>query len=174
MKNIHKSNIAMLKERLRRNYEEYRDEAIDYGGEYVFILADEVVAVKEAYNYLTDDDFIGEGEAAFLLKFENPLRAVADEWETHKLVANDDFCEFIENFVERGSTEPHMTVCLACELREKYGEDVLLNTACLLELVTVGRKLLGMAEAESSGDCDFDEFDEFIFEADEEEEGGGV
>ena len=171
MKNIQKSNITLLKERLRRNYEEYRDEAIDYGGEYVFVLANEVVAVKDVYNYLTDDDFMDEDDAAFLLTFENPLKALADEWETHKIIENDDFCEFISDFIERGNTGEHMTVTIADELREKYGEDTPLNTACLLELVTIGRKLFGMIEAECSGTCDFDGFEEFIFNVDEEDEG---
>ena len=170
MKNIHKSNITLLKERVRRNYEDYRDEAIEYGGEYVFVLATEVVAVKEVYSYLTDDDYVGEDEAAFLLKFENPLKALADEWETHKIIENDDFCEFIENFIERGSTEPHVAVTIADELREKYGEDTPLNTACLLELVALGKKLFGIVEADSADTCGFDEFEEFIFEIDEEDE----
>ena len=64
MKNIYKSNITLLNERLRRNYEDYRDEAIEYGGEYVFVLATEVVAVKEVYNYLIDD-YIDEDDAHF-------------------------------------------------------------------------------------------------------------
>ena len=168
MKNIQKTNIALLKERIRRNYEEYKDEAIEYGGEYIFILSDEIVAVKEVYRYLTDDDFIDEDEAAFLLTLKNPLKALADEWETYKIVENDDFSEFIENFIKQG-TEPHTTVTIADGLREKYGEDMPLNTACLLELVTIGKKLLlAMIEAESADDCEFEEFTYDINEDDED------
>ena len=169
MKHTQKSNIALLKNRLHRDYEDYRDEAIEYGGEYAFVLAAEVVAVKEVYNYLTGDNFIDEDDAAFLLKFENPLKALADEWEKHKLIENDDFDEFICGFIANGNTEQHMTVSIADELRGKYGEDIPLNTACLLELVAIGRKLFSMIEADCFNACDFEEFT-FDYAEDEDDD----
>jgi hypothetical protein len=42
-----------------------------------------------------------------------------------------------------------MSGSILCELRDKYGDEVPLNTAALLELVELGRKLFNLDDAES-------------------------
>jgi hypothetical protein len=143
-----KSKTALFIERMHENFEDFRDNAIEVGGEYLFIVASEVVAVKEVHEYLSDEVYIDEDDAAFLLTLENPLKTLADEWEVYKTVENDDFGEFLEDFIRRGNTGHGMTTCLACELREKYGAETPLNTACLLEIVEIGRSLFGLIESE--------------------------
>ena len=68
-------------------------------------------------------------------------------------MTNYDFGEFIADFIEDSDTDEYMTVTIADELREKYGDDIPLNTACLLELVELIRKFI------SPGDDDFELFD---------------
>ena len=142
-----KTNVGLLRERIERNYEDYKKGMECFGAdmEVLFLFAPEIVAVCEIRSYLLDDYYVNENEAAFLLKIDEPLKKLADEWEYHKHICGD-FKEFLSDYIDGVFTRDNYSATVADELREKYGGDIPLNTACLLELVEMGHKLFGMVE----------------------------
>ncbi len=128
----------------------------------IFTLATEIAAVSEVHRNITSHKYVSEEEATELLKLGNPLKTLAGQWELAVAVDSRDFGEFITETVEE-RLEDELNVTLTDELREKYG-NIPLNTACLLELVEISRRIFGIG-----GDNDFD-----LFNEDEDGEGADV
>jgi len=147
MKKGKKTNVAQLKERVERNFEDYKKSMSDLGVEFMFSFAENIANICEVRGFLIDGDYVSEDEAAFLLTFEMPLIMLADDWFYHKMTYGGDFGGFVTAFIETGDMSDYKPVTVADELREKHGEDTPLITACLLELVEMMKTMFGMVDA---------------------------
>ena len=74
------ANTIQLRKRIEYNYAEYRRQMLELCGECIFEFAAEIAAVREVYNYIMHYEWTSEEIAALLLKFDNPLRIIVDEW----------------------------------------------------------------------------------------------
>lgn len=72
--------VQQLRDRFRDNYNEFRRDMLDLSKGGIFDAADEILPVQNAYAYFVYEHDYKESEAAFLLKFENPLELVSDCW----------------------------------------------------------------------------------------------
>ena len=153
------SNVALLQARVTRKYEDFKESMIELDSETVFELASTITAYHDVYSYITQKDFIIEDEAESLLKYENPLKMLADAWQDYRKYGNctddrDECMDYIlSDITATDNSEEYMTVTLADELREKYGGDMPLNTAALLEIVELGRRFFNF------NDDDFEYYD---------------
>jgi hypothetical protein len=179
--------LAVLKNRVEQNYADFKAETLLLlNEEEIYEMAHSIAAVKDTYEQLINDsDYLGEEEIAFLLKFHNPLEMAADFLQmrlSEYPVEIDD--ALMELFNADDHEESYLTVDFAEELTSKYGEDVRIKVALLLETIEAGEKyvrllkLTDKADADDVCDCSeltkpfkpflFDEDGFFIYEDDEE------
>jgi len=95
---MQKSNIMLLRERMQGNYADYRRQMLELCGECIFEFAAEIAAVREAYNYIMTYEWTQDELAHLLLKFDNPLRIVVDEWRGYQQANNPGFESFAFEF----------------------------------------------------------------------------
>jgi hypothetical protein len=154
-KNQHTQN-RLLMERIEQNFEDFKRETEKSSPETIFDIAATIAAVQDAYFYMTTHDWADDYETEYLLSFENPLRLLADAWEELCEDRGREFGKMLTELAENGGR--YMTVSAADELREKYGEDIPLNTAALLEMVEIGKKIADY--------CDDDEMEDSFWDMD--------
>jgi acyl carrier protein len=132
----------LLRERIEGNYEDFKESMIDFDNEILFELAPTIAAVRDAYSLLQENDYISEDDAAYLLKYDNPLKIIADAVRNYAKCTDEDFNDMIADFIEDDDGESYITVDLADELRDKYGDDIPIEAAIMCEIVELGRKLV--------------------------------
>ena len=147
-----KSSKMLLRERIERNMEEFKEEMSRLDSSCVFELASNIAAASDVHFYITTHDWANEDEADYLLQFENPLRMLADAWEEYSMERDHEFSHLVSKVVREDDSDYYMTVSTADELREKYGDDVPTDTAALLEIVELGKKFLNLREDNDSSD----------------------
>jgi hypothetical protein len=140
MKKDYYSSNALLKKRIEQNYEDFIKETLKLEKENIFEYAPTIAAVHEVYFFMTTHDWADEYETEYLLRVENPLMFLAQKWETQSEDRGREFGSMLTELIENDDDDDYMTV--SDELRIKYGDDVPLNTAALLELIELGRSLL--------------------------------
>jgi len=140
MKKIEYLQYAPLMRKIEQSYEDFKRETVKLSGESIFELAPKIAAVHDVYFYMTTHDWADGYEQEYLLSFDNPLEFLAEEWEERSEDRGRDFGEMLTELAENGSTYLNFTT--ADRLREKYGGDVPLNTAALLEMVELGERLI--------------------------------
>jgi len=92
------TNTALLRERIKGNYADYRRIMLELCSDCVFEFAAEIAAAREVYSHAMTYDWTGEEIAAFLLKFDNPLKIIVDEWRGYSLTYNEGFEDFAFEF----------------------------------------------------------------------------
>lgn len=96
-----------LKQRIEENYREYRERWQQMGPAEFIDICDEVEAVTRMYKELSD--FNHEEEAEYLLRFQNPLEVVSDEWLDRNgmdfLVIDDEMRHLLWTLQDQGSAE---------------------------------------------------------------------
>jgi len=179
--------LAILKKRVAQNYADFESEILCLSDEEeIYEMAHRIAAVQDAYEQLTgDSDCLDDGEAAHLLKFQNPLEMVADFLQERQANCPDEIDEaLMELFNAENLEENYLTVGFAEELAKKYGAGVSAKSALLKETIEAGKryvrllKLSGNADSDAanvSGDItvpfkpyEFDEDGFFIYEDDGE------
>lgn len=70
-----------LMNRLDQNLADYHAHLLNFEKEQLVEMAGHISAVSDAHFYLTEHHEFEEGEILYLLRFENPLEVVADEWQ---------------------------------------------------------------------------------------------
>jgi hypothetical protein len=104
---MEKTNMELLRERIERNYTDYRRIMLELCSECAFEFAPEVAAVREVHSHVTAYDWTSEEIAEFLLRFDNPMKVIVDEWlgYTHRFSEGfEDFAlEFTRDFLGEGS-----------------------------------------------------------------------
>ncbi len=76
---------ARLRERLKENLAEYRENMLELSKEELFHRAAEVSCTLQSYAYLTNEHRFTAAEVDFMLKFEDPLNVVADRSDDQRL-----------------------------------------------------------------------------------------
>lgn len=134
------SSVTLLRERIEENYADYKVAMLKLDKEMLFELAPSIAAVNDVYRYTIKGDCLEETESAYLLRFENPLKMLADEWRQYMDSDEYQMYDLIRDFVENDGGEDCLTVDLADELREKHG-DVPIETAIICEIIELGKLL---------------------------------
>jgi len=154
-----KTNIEQLRERIQRNYEDFKAETLEtLDKEDIFEMAQTIAATEDVYHFITTySGWVDEGEAAYLLAFCEPLKLLADAWEEYLCDGEQDFRMIVEEVLDRNdNTDSYITVALADKLRKKYGENMHYKDALLAEAIAAGKKYLqlkGLLEDEGVDLC---------------------
>jgi len=72
-----------LAERLCKNMDDYKNGLLEYDEESIISMAREIAATEDAFYHLLGSIDLDASEVEFLLKFQDPLTAVAELWEPH-------------------------------------------------------------------------------------------
>ena len=183
MKNL--APLALLKKRVEQNYADFKAEMLMGDEEDVFDMAHRIAAVKDTYEQLiSDEDYLDDDEAAFLLGFHNPLEMVADYLQERQAGYPVEIDEaLMELFNADNHEEIYVTTSFAEELRRKHGDDITIKTALWLETFDTASQYLRLLKLanlpdvfSTEDDCtpkpfkmfDFGECGFFVFESDEE------
>ena len=143
------TNVEKLRERISENYEEFKTETLEFlDKEDVFSMARTIAAVEDVHYFITShNNWVDEGEAAYLLEFCEPLKLLADAWEEYIDEGGSDFRMIVEDVLDRDDNpNNYITVALAVDLRQKHGEHVHFKDALLAEAIAAGKKYLQLRE----------------------------
>ena len=180
--------LAILKRRVELNYADFKNEVLCLMDEMeIYDFAHRIAAVKDTYEQLTSDDVLDsldEGEVEFLLNFYNPLEMVADFLQNRQAGYPIEIDEaLMELFNAENHEESYLTMNFAEELICKYGSDVRIKVALLMEIIEAGENYLRLLKLTTTDDdevsyynelcnpfkpADFDEDDFFDSEDDKE------
>ena len=130
--------------RIEQNYEDFKKSVMQLDDESIFELAPTIAAVQDVHFYMTTHDWADVEQTEYLMQFENPLKLLADAWEDESEDRGADFGELVDKIGGDDYddlTEAYVTVALADELRDKYGDDMPIDGAIICEIVELGRKL---------------------------------
>jgi len=178
-KNLFKNNLtplAALKERVVQNYADFKADTLSLmDEEEIYDMAHRIAAVKDTYEQLNSDaDYLDEHDVDFLLRFHNPLEMVADYLQERQ---SGYPVEIDEALMELYNTDDHeenyLTVDFAEKLTKKYGDDVRIKAALLMETIEAGEKYVRLLKLTSTADadaCDYGElakpFKPYVFDED--------
>ena len=95
---LENTTIKQLRQRVEFNYSEYRRQMLALCGECIFEFAAEIAAVREVYSYVMAYEWTSDEIAHLLLKFDNPLRIIVDEWRGYQQDNNAGFESFAFEF----------------------------------------------------------------------------
>jgi len=179
--------LALLKQRVEQNYADFKAETLSLlDEEEIYDMAHRIAAVKETYEQITgDSDYLDDDDVDFLLKFHNPLEMVADFLQERQAGYPVEIDEaLMELFNTENHEENYLTVDFANELIAKYGDDVRIKVALLMETIEAGNRYIRLLKLTSQDDSDeenelrelsspfkpmdFDEDGYFIYEDDGE------
>jgi hypothetical protein len=74
--------IELLRERIERNYEDFKAKTLaTLTKEDIFERAGHISAIEDVRFFLSTHDWLDEGEAKYLLSFNDPLEELAGKWE---------------------------------------------------------------------------------------------
>jgi hypothetical protein len=175
-----KPSVQLLKERAEREFEDAKKELSNMSVDDILFFADDYAALDDVYFRICEGSYINEQDASFLLTLDYPLDMLSAGWLTHtKAYGVYNFSGFLREFIDEGGIHYASSIEIAYELSEKYGKDIPLNTACLLELVEMGRKIFRITERHNdklphiSNTFDLDD-EIFEFDTDESDDGEGI
>ena len=150
------STDSLLTRRIEQNYEDFKEATLKLNKATIFEYAPTIAAIEETYMYMKTSLMVDE-EAAYLLSLDNPLKLLADAWEehSHSKYRSDEFVgvfvKTVDSLIDSFKENP-----IADELRKKYGSNVPLNTAALLEIVELGKKIFDFYDFEFDDDGEDD------------------
>jgi hypothetical protein len=166
----------LLREAIKRNYDEFEKTVIDMDcPEVIYGLAPTISAVKDIHHYLSVHDWADEDEAAYLLTKENPLYYLAEVWREELDgfdVCFGDILREVCGFADDNPVRADFTI--QDELRIKYGVEMPLETAALLELLELGKMYLRRSVLDDDFEvfeykCDDDDFDLYDYDDTEDD-----
>ena len=161
------TNILQLRRRFEQNYSDYRRQMLEMCGECVFEFAGEIAAFRHVYSYVMAHDWTSEDVAVLLLKFDNPLRIIVDEWRGYAEDNSASFESFAFEFnmdflMDDGYIPGSVAAVTAIEIQDDLlgVMDELLNLA---ETVAQCLTVLNPTNSEFSKLFDFDEDGFFVY-----------
>ena len=166
MRNIDYEKARILREQIEQNYEDFKKATLRLSKEDIFKYTSSIAAANDVYGYMTTHDWADENEADYLLEFENPLKFLSEAWEEYSEDRGRDFGRMLTEKIENG-TDYYTPLSITSELREKYGADMPLNTAALMELVELGKKIFGFRDENDYEDYYDEDDDYWYYEYDE-------
>ena len=167
MREIDYTKARLLRERIEQNYENFKKAVLQLDKGDIFKYASSIAAANDVYSYMTTHDWADGDETNYLLKFENPLKLLSEAWEEYSEDRGGDFGRMLTETVENAA-EDYMPFSVTDELREKYGADMPLNTAALIEFVELGKRIFNLRDDGDDEDYyDEDDDDYWYYEYDE-------
>jgi hypothetical protein len=155
------TKLALLRKRVEQNFADFKAEMMLLDEESLFTNAERIAAVKDTYDQIVfyDKEYFDEDDIDYLLKFYNPLEMIANYLQIRQAGYPVEVDEaLMELFNADDNEDNYLTVEYAKELINKYGDDVRMKMALLLETIEAGEryiKLLRLAEAADADDlCD--------------------
>ena len=135
------SQKKLLRERIEKEYEDFKISILQLDGEDIFALAPTIAAYKDVYSYMIESNWADEDEAEFLFIYETPLKLLASVWEEETDDRGVEFGEMLTKAANEDFTESYISVEVADELRDKYGDDIPLETAVFCEFIELAKIL---------------------------------
>jgi len=133
----------MLRERIERNYEDFRADTLDIlDGDIIFNMASKIAATEDVYRLSKKCGWVDEGEAAYLLEFAEPLKMLADAWEDFLFDTDSEFPMVVEDVLDADdNNENYITADYADELKLKYGDEFSVKDALFAEVMETGKRI---------------------------------
>ncbi len=75
--------VDVLKAVLDQNMDKFHASLLDMDKEEIIAQSAEIAAVQAAYDFMKEDFQYGRGNAETLLRMEDPLRFIADQWPSN-------------------------------------------------------------------------------------------
>ena len=145
------STDSLLTRRIEQNYEDFKEATLKLNKATIFEYAPTITAIEETYMYMKK--IMNDEEAAYLLSLDNPLKLLADAWEAQSKNRGDEFVgvyvKTVDSLIDSYKDNP-----IADELRKKYGSNVPINTAALLEIVELGKRIFDFYDFDFEFDDD--------------------
>ena len=146
-------NNARLRERIDRNYNDFKERMLGLDNETLYCMASTIASMDTVYTLMSELDWVGEEDAAYLLRYEYPLQVLADGWHIQSVLYGSDFEDFISDFVAESKWEQDANVELVNGLHIKYGADTPLFEIALVELVDLCNRLLDCKDYREDGEA---------------------
>lgn len=133
-----------LNQRIEQNYADFKANMLLLDSEDIYEMAQRITVVEDAYHQMTTNNkLLIDTEAKYLLKFYNPLEMIADALKDRQDGYPVEIGEALfELFYREDNEENYITVSMANELKQKYGDDVSVEAALLMETIEAGEKYL--------------------------------
>jgi len=133
-----------LRRRIERNYADFKADMLMLDSEDVYAMAHRIAVVEDAYHQMIGEDgLLDTDETIYLLKFYNPLEMIADALQDRQDGLPVEIDEALyELFDREDNEENYVTVALANELYHKYGGDICIKAALLMETIEAGQRYL--------------------------------
>ena len=96
-----------LTERLNKNMTQFSEFLMALDKKRIINMASEIAAVEETYRQLTTQTDFDDEDAEFLLKFQNPLLTVANEWANYLDDQSVAFSDVLYEFYDDENLEKH-------------------------------------------------------------------
>ena len=109
---------TLLTERIKQNFDEFKADIIKMDSASVFELAPTITAVNDVYFYMTTHDWLDDGEAEYLMKWDNPLKILAAVWKEYSEDRGRQFGNMLDKIVENCDED-----YTADSFSDEYGED---------------------------------------------------
>ena len=94
------SNSELLRERIEYCYSNYKKTTAKLNSNEIFEYAGHISAVNEVYTFMNcPGDWLDEEDAAYIMRFANPLEVLANEWQSYSLHFGWDIEGFIDDFI---------------------------------------------------------------------------
>ena len=140
---MEKTYTELLMERIKRNYEDFKDDTLGLvDGDLIYGMAEKIAAIENVYMLTQEPCWIEEAEAAYLLEFAEPLRMLADVWEDVQLDVAGEFRTIVDEVLDADDNNEHyITIGYANELRQKYGANVDVREALFNEVMETGKRI---------------------------------
>ena len=151
-----KTNNELLKERIERNYTDFKSETLLLDERSIYDMSGRITAVEEAHYHMTKHDYLRESEAEYLLEYDNPLEMITDclmGMRGDGTVEMDEVLYVLLN--QEDHEENYITVELAEELRQKHGSGVSISIALLLETIEAAERYVRLLKLSKDEGADF-------------------
>ena len=91
---------TLLTERIEQNFDDFKVDIIKLDSASVFELAPTINSVNDVHFYMTTHNWLDEGEAEYLLKWDNPLKILAAVWKEYSEDRGRQFGDMLGKIVE--------------------------------------------------------------------------
>ena len=109
MTTIPKDSKSLLKEKVLKNYEEYKEKWLQMEPADLIEQCDQVEGVTRMMRELTVQQSESVLDAEYLLRFKNPLEVVSDEWIARNgmdsLIADEEMQHLLWTLRDKGAAE---------------------------------------------------------------------
>ena len=145
------TNNELLRERMELCFARYKLSVMQLGSEAIFNKADQIKHITDIYSIFSfPNTWLNEADAGFLLRFENPLLLLANEWRNHSMIFGTCFLDFLEAIKSKDESEHGVEIEIITELIEMHSVDTPIFEGALIELVELGKRIFPQTDYQES------------------------